>query len=147
MLHTGSNEEIETCSMHSEDISNDDIESLEELSHKVDIKGHKQQNNEENGKDDDDKHEEQDGEESRKDDTEKEDVFDESLENAYGMEGVQKATSSSYCKKCEVNFKKHEKFSRHLIEGHKTNACRSCDDIFHTRTESEVHVHKTSCKR
>ena len=39
MLQTGSNEEIENCSMHSEDISNDDIESLEELSHKVDIKG------------------------------------------------------------------------------------------------------------
>ena len=105
MLQTGSNEEIENCSMHSEDISNDDIESLEELSHKVDIKGHKQQNNEENGNDNEDKHEEQDGEESRKDDTEKEDVFDESLENAYGMEVVQEATTSSYCKKCEVNFK------------------------------------------
>ena len=63
------------------------------------------------------------------------------------MEGVQKATSSSYCKKCEVNFKTQEKFRRHLIEGHITNACRSCDDIVHTRTESEVHVHKTSCKR
>ena len=37
MLHTGSNEEIENCSMHSEDISNNDIEGLEELSHKVDI--------------------------------------------------------------------------------------------------------------
>ena len=39
LLQTRSNEEIENCSMHSEDISNDDIESLEELSHKVDIKG------------------------------------------------------------------------------------------------------------
>ena len=38
-LQTGSIEEIENCSMHSEDISNDDIESLEELSHKIDIKG------------------------------------------------------------------------------------------------------------
>ena len=109
MLQTGSNEEIENCSMHSEDISNDDIESLEELSHKVDIKGHKQQNNEENGNDHEDKHEEQDSEESRKDDTEKEDVFDESLENAYGMEVVQEATTSSYCEKCEVDFKKTRK--------------------------------------
>ena len=40
MLHTGSNEEIENCSMHSEDISNNDIEGLEELSHKVDIHLH-----------------------------------------------------------------------------------------------------------
>ena len=38
-LQTGSIEEIGNYSMHSEDISNDDIESLEELSHKVDIKG------------------------------------------------------------------------------------------------------------
>ena len=37
MLQTGSNEEIENCSMHSKDISNNDIEGLEELSHKVDI--------------------------------------------------------------------------------------------------------------
>ena len=82
------------------------------------------------------KNEEQDKhEESRKDDTEKEDVVDESLENAYSMEVVQKDTSSSYCKKCEVNFKKQEKFRRHLIEGHKTNARRRCNDIFHTRTK------------
>ena len=66
------------------------------------------------------------------------------MENAYRMEVVQKDNSSSDCKKCEVNFKKQEKFRRHLIEGHKTNKCRSCDDIFHTRTESKVHVHKTS---
>ena len=38
-LQTGSIEEIENCPKHSEDISDDDIESLEELSHKVDIKG------------------------------------------------------------------------------------------------------------
>ena len=61
-------------------------------------------------------------EESRKDDIEKEDVVDESLENAYRMEVVQKDNSSSYCKKCEVNFKKQEKFRKHLIEGHK-NKC------------------------
>merc|ERR1711872_109661 len=89
-----------------------------------------------------DKHEEQDSEESRKDDTEKEDVFDESLENAYGVEVVQEATTSSYCEKCEVNFKNKKSFRRHLIKGHKTNACGSCDDIFYTRTESKVHVHK-----
>ena len=48
---------------------------------------------------------------------------------------LKRATSSSYCKKCEVNFKKQEKFRRHLIEGHKTNARRRCNDIFHTRTK------------
>ena len=104
-LQTGSIKEIGNYSMHSEDISNDDIESLEELSHKEDIKGHKQQNNGENGNDHEDKHEEQDSEESRKDDTEKEDVFDDNLENAYGVEVVQEATTSSYCEKCEVDFK------------------------------------------
>ena len=61
-------------------------------------------------------------EESRKDDIEKEDVVDESLENAYRMEVVQKDNSSSDCKKCEVNFKKQEKFRKHLMEGHK-NKC------------------------
>ena len=111
MLPRRSNEEIENCSVRSKDISIDDMGSLEgdemaKLSHKVDIKSRKQQNNEEeNGDDHEGKHEEQDSEESRKDDTEKEDVFDESLENAYGMEVVQEATTSSYCKKCEVNFK------------------------------------------
>ena len=38
-FQTGSIEEIENCPKHSEDISDDDIESLEELSHKVNIKG------------------------------------------------------------------------------------------------------------
>ena len=28
------------------------------------------------------------------------------------------------------------------VWGHKTNACGSCDDIFYTRTELIVHVHK-----
>ena len=61
-------------------------------------------------------------EENRQDDIEKEDIIDESLENAYRMKIVQKDNSSSNCKKCEVSFKKQEKFRKHLIEDHK-NKC------------------------
>ena len=58
-------------------------------------------------------------EENRQDDTEKEDIIDESQENAYRMEIVQKDNSSRNCKKCEVSFKNQEKFRKHLIGGHK----------------------------
>ena len=72
---------------------------------RVEIRGHEEQcDKQENGSNLEGKNEEQDSEGSRKDDTEKEDVFV-SLENAYGGEAVQKATTSSFCEKCEVNFK------------------------------------------
>ena len=60
------------------------------------------------------------------------------MENAYGGEAVQKATTSSFCEKCEVNFKNKKNFRRHLIKIH---VCGNCDDICYTRTESKVHVH------
>ena len=83
------------------------------------------------------KNEVQDSEGSRKDDIEKEDVLV-SLENAYDGEAVQKATTSSFCEKREVNFKNKKNLRRHLIKVH---VCGNCDDIFYTRTESKVHVH------
>ena len=49
----------------------------------------------------------------------KEDIINESLENAYRIKFVQKDNSNSNCKKCEVSFKKQEKFREHLIEDHK----------------------------
>ena len=58
-------------------------------------------------------------EENRWDDTEKNDIIDESQENAYRMEIGQKDNSGRNCKKCEVSFKKQEKFRKHLIRGHK----------------------------
>ena len=78
----------------------------------------------------------QDSEGNRKDETEKEDVFV-NLENAYGGEAVQKATTSSFCEKREVNFKNKKNFRRHLIKVHVSG---NCDDICYTRTESKVHI-------
>ena len=105
---------------------------------RVEIEGHEEHcDKQENGSNLEGKNEEQDSEESRKDDTEKEDVFV-NLENAYGGEAVQKATTSSFCEKREVNFKNKKNFRRHLIKVHVSG---NCDDICYTRTESKVHVH------
>ena len=126
LIPTRPKEEIGTYSVLSKADYIDDLESpvdktdkVAKLSPRAEIECDKQ----ENGSNFKGKNKEQDKhEESRKDDTEKEDVVDESLENAYSMEVVQKDNSSSYCKKCEVNLKKQEKFRKHLIEGHK-NKC------------------------
>ena len=58
-------------------------------------------------------------EENRQDDIEKKDIIDESQENACRMKIVQTDNSNSNCKKCEVSFKKQEKFREHLVEDHK----------------------------
>ena len=59
-------------------------------------------------------------EENRQDDIEN--IIDESLEKAYRIEIGQKDNSGRNCNKCEVSFKKQEKFRKHLIRGHK-NKC------------------------
>ena len=152
MIPTRPTEEIETHSVPSkvdliEDLDSpvdeidDCAEQLDEVAQKsprVEIEGHEEQcDKQENGSNLEGKNEVQDSEGSRKDDIEKEDVLV-SLENAYGGEAVQKATTSSFCEKCEVNFKNKKNFRRHLIKIH---VCGNCDDICYTRTESKVHVH------
>ena len=131
LIPTRPTEETETYSViskadHIEDLESpvDETDEVAKISPRAEIEDHEEQcDKQENGSNLKGKNKEQDKhEESRKDDTEKEDVVDESLENAYRMEVVQKDNSSSDCKKCEVNFKKQEKFRRHLIEGHK-NKC------------------------
>ena len=123
-------DEIENCA--------EQLDKVAQIGPRVEIEGHGEQcDKQENGSNLEGKNEEQDSEESRKDDTEKEDVFV-NLENAYGGKAVQKATTSSFCEKCEVNFKNKKNFRRHLIKVH---VCGNCDDIFYTRTESKVHVH------
>ena len=67
-----------------------------------------------NGDDHEGKHEEEDSEENRKEVTEKEDAFDNDLENAYGVNIVQEATTGSYCEKCDVTFKSKKGFRKHL---------------------------------
>ena len=64
------------------------------------------------------------------------------MENVYGMNIIQKATTGSYCEKCDVIFKSKKSFKRHLEKSHETNTCGRCDDILHTWTQSRVHVHK-----
>ena len=64
------------------------------------------------------------------------------MENAYGVNIVQEATTGSYCEKCDVTFKSKKSFRRHLIKSHETNACGRCDDMLYIWTESRVHVHK-----
>ena len=56
-------------------------------------------------------------EENKQDDIE--DIIDESQENAYRMENVQKDNSSRNCKKCEVSLRTKKNFRKHLIGGHK----------------------------
>ena len=80
--------------------------------------------------------------ESREEVTEKEDVFDDNVENAYGVNIVQEATTGSYCGKCDVTFKSKKSFRRHLIKSYETKACGRCDDMLYIWTESRVHVHK-----
>ena len=145
MIPTRPTEEIGTYSVLSKADHIDDLESpvdktdkVAKLSPRAEIEGHEEQcDKQENGSNLEGKNEVQDSEGSRKDDIEKEDVLV-SLENAYGGEAVQKATTSSLCEKCEVNFKNKKNFRRHLIKIH---VCGNCDDICYTRTESKVHVH------
>ena len=123
-------DEINNCAEQSDEVA--------QISPRVEIEGHEEQcDKQENGSNLEGKNEEQDSEGSRKDDTEKEDVFV-NLENAYGGEAVQKATTSSFCEKREVNFKNKKNFRRHLIKVHVSG---NCDDICYTRTESKVHIH------
>ena len=90
-------DEINNCAEQSDEVA--------QISPRVEIEGHEEQcDKQENGSNLEGKNEEQDSEGSRKDGTEQEDVFV-SLENAYGGEGVQKATKRSFCEKCEVNCK------------------------------------------
>ena len=79
MLPRRSNQEIEICS------------EMAKLSPKVDIENRKQQKNEEENRyDHEDKNEEKDSEESRKKVIEKGDVFNDDLENVYGMNIIKK---------------------------------------------------------
>ena len=112
MLQNGPNEEIGNCPVRSGDISIDDMESLEGnemkiLNHKVDTKI---QNKEENGEDHENKCERL---------AEKEDASNNNLGNTYSANIVKKATTGSYCEKCEVNFKSKINFRRHLIKSMK----------------------------
>ena len=125
---------------HIEDLESlvDESDKMAQIGPRVEIEGHEEHcDKQENGSNLEGKNEEQDSEGSRKDDTEKEDVFV-SLENAYGGEAVQKATTSSFCEKREVNFKNKKNFRRHLIKVHVSG---NCDDICYIRTESKVDIH------
>ena len=57
------------------------------------------------------------------------------LENAYRIEIGQKDNSGRNCNKCEVSFKKQEKFRKHLIRGHKKQIRVDVVMIFHLRAK------------
>ena len=136
MLQNGPNEEIGNYSVRSGGRSVDDMESLErdemkKVNHEVDTKI---QNKEGNGEDHENKRERL---------AEKEDASNNNLGNTYSANSVKKATTGSYCKKCEVNFNSKKNFRRHLIESHETDAYGKCDVTLGIWTDSNVHkLHK-----
>ena len=135
LIPTRPNEEIGTYSVLSKADYIDDLKSpvdktdkVAKLSPRAEIKGHEQQcDKEENGSDHEGKNEEENSEGSKKDDTEKGDVFSNTLESAYDLGIVQKATTGIYCEKSDKTFKSKKGLRRHLMKGHETIGKPACE--------------------